>query len=106
MYICTSCVLCEGETGLLVSKITEQAPFLGYVGNEAQTEKKRLRELYFNSRDLLRLDLEGFLYFQDHVGDTFRSGTQTSRTTVWDISLGKTDVLLCSDSCFVSPWSP
>ncbi|XP_059927135.1 long-chain fatty acid transport protein 2 [Gadus macrocephalus] len=81
----------KGETGLLVSKITERAPFIGYVGNEEQTEKKRLRDvlrpgdLYFNSGDLLRLDLEGFLYFQDRVGDTFRwKGENVATTEVAD----------------------
>lgn len=70
------CVL--GETGLLVSKITDIAPFVGYANNQQQTEKKRLRnvfkrgDLYFNSGDLLRIDQENFIYFQDRVGDTFR----------------------------------
>lgn len=70
------CVL--GETGLLVSRITDIAPFVGYANNQQQTEKKRLRnvfkkgDLYFNSGDLLRIDQENFIYFQDRVGDTFR----------------------------------
>lgn len=68
----------SGETGLLVSKITDIAPFVGYAQNEEQTEKKRLRnvlkkgDLYFNSGDLMRIDEENFIYFQDRVGDTFR----------------------------------
>ena len=68
----------EGETGLLVSKITDIAPFAGYSGNPEQTERKRLRDVfergdvYFNSGDLLRIDMDGFIYFQDRVGDTFR----------------------------------
>ncbi|KAJ8398280.1 hypothetical protein AAFF_G00428500 [Aldrovandia affinis] len=67
-----------GETGLLVSKITNLTPFVGYANNPEQTEKKRLRnvfqkgDLYFNSGDLLRFDRENFIYFQDRVGDTFR----------------------------------
>uniref|UniRef100_A0A3B4ZXM7 long-chain-fatty-acid--CoA ligase n=1 Tax=Stegastes partitus TaxID=144197 RepID=A0A3B4ZXM7_9TELE len=32
----------KGETGLLVSKITDIAPFVGYAQNEEQTERKRL----------------------------------------------------------------
>lgn len=70
-----------GETGLLVSKITDIAPFVGYANNQQQTEKKKLRnvfkkgDLYFNSGDLLRIDWENFIYFQDRVGDTFRFKT-------------------------------
>lgn len=72
-----------GEPGLLVGKITKKSPFVGYAGNKQQTEKKRLRDVfvkgdfYFNSGDLLKIDHENFVYFQDRVGDTFRS-TSTS----------------------------
>ncbi|KAM7396882.1 hypothetical protein PAMP_019887 [Pampus punctatissimus] len=50
----------RGETGLLVGRITQRSPFVGYAGNQQQTEKKRLRDvlkkgdLYFNTGDLLR----------------------------------------------------
>lgn len=68
----------SGETGLLVGKVTKRSPFVGYAGNRQQTEKKRLHDvlkkgdLYFNSGDLLRIDHDNFVYFQDRVGDTFR----------------------------------
>ncbi|MEQ2220157.1 hypothetical protein ILYODFUR_002499 [Ilyodon furcidens] len=68
----------KGETGLLVSKITDIAPFVGYAQNEEQTEKKKLRnvlkkgDLYFNTGDLMKIDKDNFIYFQDRVGDTFR----------------------------------
>ncbi|KAM4631242.1 long-chain fatty acid transport protein 2-like isoform 2-T2 [Polymixia lowei] len=82
----------RGETGLLVSKITDIAPFVGYAKNEQQTEKKRLRDvlkkgdLYFNSGDLLRIDKDNFIYFQDRVGDTFRwKGENVATTEVADI---------------------
>ncbi|XP_074523236.1 long-chain fatty acid transport protein 2-like [Halichoeres trimaculatus] len=82
----------KGETGLLVSKITDIAPFVGYAQNEEQTEKKRLRnvlkkgDLYFNSGDLMRIDEENFIYFQDRVGDTFRwKGENVATTEVSDI---------------------
>ncbi|XP_072550767.1 long-chain fatty acid transport protein 2 isoform X2 [Salminus brasiliensis] len=81
-----------GETGLLVVKITKLAPFMGYAGNAEQTEKKRLRDVfqqgdvYFNSGDLLRMDHDHFLYFQDRVGDTFRwKGENVATTEVSDI---------------------
>ncbi|KAM3877405.1 long-chain fatty acid transport protein 2 [Diretmus argenteus] len=82
----------KGETGLLVSKITHIAPFVGYAKNEHQTEKKRLRDvlkrgdLYFNSGDLLRIDKDNYIYFQDRVGDTFRwKGENVATTEVADI---------------------
>lgn len=64
-----------------MSKITDIAPFVGYAQNETQTERKRLRnvlkkgDLYFNSGDLMRIDNDNFIYFQDRVGDTFRYKT-------------------------------
>uniref|UniRef100_A0A8C1WFT4 long-chain-fatty-acid--CoA ligase n=1 Tax=Cyprinus carpio TaxID=7962 RepID=A0A8C1WFT4_CYPCA len=82
----------KGQTGLLVSKITEIAPFVGYAQNEQQTEKKRLRDVlkhgdvYFNSGDLLKIDHDNFIYFQDRVGDTFRwKGENVATTEVSDI---------------------
>ncbi|XP_029354200.1 very long-chain acyl-CoA synthetase-like [Echeneis naucrates] len=68
----------KGETGLLIAKITKRSPFSGYAKNSQQTEKKKLRDvfvkgdLYFNSGDLLMIDNEGFVFFQDRIGDTFR----------------------------------
>uniref|UniRef100_H3CVS5 long-chain-fatty-acid--CoA ligase n=1 Tax=Tetraodon nigroviridis TaxID=99883 RepID=H3CVS5_TETNG len=82
----------KGEVGLLVSKVTGIAPFVGYVQNEKQTEKKRLRnvlkkgDLYFNSGDLMRIDSDNFIYFQDRLGDTFRwKGENVATTEVSDI---------------------
>ncbi|KAM7424424.1 hypothetical protein PAMA_000663 [Pampus argenteus] len=82
----------KGETGLLVSKITDIAPFVGYAQNEEQTERKRLRnvlkkgDLYFNNGDLMRIDKDNFIYFQDRVGDTFRwKGENVATTEVSDI---------------------
>ncbi|KAM9754036.1 long-chain fatty acid transport protein 2 [Menidia menidia] len=81
-----------GETGLLVGKVTQRSPFVGYAGNKQQTERKRLRDvlkkgdLYFNSGDLLRFDHENFVYFQDRVGDTFRwKGENVATSEVADI---------------------
>lgn len=61
-----------------MGKVTKRSPFVGYARNQQQTEKKRLRDvlkkgdLYFNTGDLLRIDQDNFVYFQDRVGDTFR----------------------------------
>ncbi|KAM6943053.1 long-chain fatty acid transport protein 2-like [Xenentodon cancila] len=82
----------KGETGLLVSKITDIAPFVGYAQNKEQTERKKLRnvlrkgDLYFNTGDLMRIDKDNFIYFQDRVGDTFRwKGENVATTEVSDI---------------------
>ncbi|XP_034076951.1 very long-chain acyl-CoA synthetase-like [Gymnodraco acuticeps] len=82
----------KGETGLLVSKITDIAPFVGYAQNEEQTERKKLRnvlkkgDLYFNSGDLMRINNDNFIYFQDRVGDTFRwKGENVATNEVSDI---------------------
>ncbi|KAJ7994590.1 hypothetical protein DPEC_G00251050 [Dallia pectoralis] len=81
----------RGETGLLVSKITDIAPFVGYAKNSQQTEKKKLRDVlrkgdvYFNSGDLMKIDHDNFIYFQDRVGDTFRwKGENVATTEVTD----------------------
>uniref|UniRef100_A0A4W3K3Q5 long-chain-fatty-acid--CoA ligase n=1 Tax=Callorhinchus milii TaxID=7868 RepID=A0A4W3K3Q5_CALMI len=81
-----------GETGLLISKITHINPFTGYAGSKNLTEKKQLRDvfrkgdIYFNSGDLLSLDSDNFIYFQDRVGDTFRwKGENVATTEVADI---------------------
>lgn len=69
---------CSGEPGLLVSEISPDAPFSGYERDHQQTAKKKLRDVhkkgdeYFNTGDLLTIDQEGFFYFSDRVGDTFR----------------------------------
>lgn len=68
---------------MLVAKIGKRTPFSGYAKNKQQTEKKKLTDVfvkgdvYFNSGDLLRIDSEGFVYFQDRIGDTFRSVDET-----------------------------
>uniref|UniRef100_A0A3P9DSE3 long-chain-fatty-acid--CoA ligase n=1 Tax=Maylandia zebra TaxID=106582 RepID=A0A3P9DSE3_9CICH len=82
----------RGEPGLLVTKITAKAPFIGYVRDMKQTEKKKLRnvfkkgDLYFNTGDLLRIDEDNFMYFHDRVGDTFRwKGENVATAEVADI---------------------
>ena len=77
------CIECEtGEPGELVGKIPKSANapagrFEGYTSKEA-TDKKILRDVFepgdswFRSGDLLRQDADGFFYFVDRIGDTFR----------------------------------
>ena len=73
--LCERCGL--DEPGELVIKISETTQFEGYTNPEA-TEKKVLRDAfakgdaYFRSGDLLRMDEDGYFYFVDRIGDTFR----------------------------------
>ncbi|XP_014749420.1 PREDICTED: very long-chain acyl-CoA synthetase-like [Sturnus vulgaris] len=82
-----------GETGLLVVKITKNTPFHGYAGDSQKTEKKILRDVlakgdaFFNSGDLLLMDGQRFIYFQDRVGDTFRWKGENVATTEVEATL-------------------
>nr|XP_057943970.1 long-chain fatty acid transport protein 2-like [Doryrhamphus excisus] len=82
----------KGEPGLLVSEISARAPFLGYAGDLQQTEKKKLHhvlkkgDVFFNTGDLMLVDRDGFIYFHDRVGDTFRwKGENVSTNEVADV---------------------
>nr|KAF6411776.1 solute carrier family 27 member 5 [Rousettus aegyptiacus] len=67
-----------GEPGLLLTRVLRRSPFLGYRGPRELSERKLVRDvrrpgdIYYNSGDVLSMDLEGFLYFHDRLGDTFR----------------------------------
>jgi fatty-acyl-CoA synthase len=76
------CVACaDGETGELLGRISEgrtaAGRFEGYTSREA-SERKILRDVFepgdawFRSGDLLRRDADGYYYFVDRTGDTFR----------------------------------
>ncbi|NXW61115.1 S27A2 synthetase, partial [Eurystomus gularis] len=88
-----------GETGLLVIKITKNTPFHGYAGDSKKTEKKILRDVlvkgdtFFNSGDLLMVDHERFIYFQDRVGDTFRWKGENVATTEVEATLAMVDFI-------------
>lgn len=66
-----------GEPGCLVGRITPDSEFHGYTVKQA-TEQKILRDVfeagdaYYNTGDMLRVDAEGYLYFVDRLGDTYR----------------------------------
>ena len=73
-----SCIAAEfGEAGEAIVKISKTSRFEGYTNPEA-TEKKILRDVftegdaYFRTGDLLRLEADGYFYFVDRIGDTFR----------------------------------
>jgi fatty-acyl-CoA synthase len=67
------------ETGEAVGPITSEPRqrFDGY-NDEAQSKKKILRDvfekgdLWFRTGDLMKMDKDGYIYFVDRVGDTFR----------------------------------
>ena len=77
------CVRCgRNEPGEAVGRIASDARdlsarFEGYT-SAADTEKKILRNVfapgdaYLRSGDLMRIDEQGFYYFVDRIGDTFR----------------------------------
>jgi fatty-acyl-CoA synthase len=90
------CISCKpGEPGELLIRIpsvsTGGLAYRGYTDPLA-TEKKILRNVfrkgdqYFRSGDLLRRDEDGFFYFVDRIGDTFRwKGENVSTAEVADV---------------------
>ncbi|KAI9493492.1 hypothetical protein BDB00DRAFT_373773 [Zychaea mexicana] len=84
------CVLSGyGEPGELLVRIdnSDALTFDGYYKNEKATEKKILRNVlqkgdaYFRSGDLLQMDRDGFFFFGDRIGDTFRWKSENVATT-------------------------
>ena len=74
------CIECKpGEIGEALGKIGADARsnFTGYAEKSA-TEKKILHDVFelgdawFRTGDLMRQDAEGYFYFVDRIGDTFR----------------------------------
>jgi fatty-acyl-CoA synthase len=77
------CIRTEtGETGEAIGPLVEGSSnvgawFEGYTSGEA-TEKKILRDVFrkgdawFRTGDLMRTDTQGYFYFVDRIGDTFR----------------------------------
>eukprot|EP00457_Paulinella_chromatophora_P002167 gb/GEZN01002171.1/.p1 GENE.gb/GEZN01002171.1/~~gb/GEZN01002171.1/.p1 ORF type:complete len:638 (+),score=88.14 gb/GEZN01002171.1/:243-1916(+) len=90
------CIPCgPNEPGELLGLIDDADPlkkFDGYHGNKAATNKKLLLDAfkkgdkYFRTGDLLRQDSDGYWYFVDRIGDTFRwKGENVSTTEVTEV---------------------
>merc|ERR1712071_253006 len=86
------CIACKpGEPGMFVGKIVNNDPirdFHGYADKSA-TKKKVARDVFkrgdaaFLSGDILVMDDDGYLFFLDRTGDTFRwRGENVSTTEV------------------------
>jgi fatty-acyl-CoA synthase len=97
-------VTVPGETGELLGKISAkaQARFEGYSDADA-TEKKILRNVlelgdaWMRTGDLVRQDAEGFFYFVDRIGDTFRwKGENVATTEVAEALMSCAEVLEAS----------
>ena len=80
-----------GEVGELLGQIKATAPFHGYTSAK-DTEKKILRnafkqgDAFFRTGDLVKKDEQGFYYFVDRIGDTFRwKGENVSTQEVQEI---------------------
>ncbi|BFZ55408.1 long-chain fatty acid transporter fat1 [Savitreella phatthalungensis] len=87
------CVLCgPGEPGELMYVLEEgnaERAFVGYFGNQKASDSKLIRnvakkgDLYMRMGDLMSVDADGFTYFHDRLGDTFRwKGENVSTTEV------------------------
>lgn len=78
----------RNEPGEFLMQIRQREVFGGYYGNEKATEEKILRnvvakgDMWFRSGDLLRQDHDGFWYFVDRLGETFRWRAENVSTMV------------------------
>jgi fatty-acyl-CoA synthase len=96
------CVECDdGEVGEAIGKI-EQEPgrnFEGY-SKQSDTEKKILHNVFekddswFRTGDLMKHDAEGYYYFIDRIGDTFRWKGENVATSEVAEALGVIDGIL------------
>jgi fatty-acyl-CoA synthase len=86
----------DGEAGELLGKVGAAGAmeYDGYT-DRAATERKLLRDVFetgdawFRTGDLLRRDAEGYYYFVDRIGDTFRwKGENVATQEVADVLNG------------------
>jgi fatty-acyl-CoA synthase len=97
------CIRCAAdEVGEAIGRIEAAAPgarFDGYTDAQA-SEKKILRDVFkpgdawFRTGDLMRRDAQGYFYFVDRIGDTFRwKGENVSTSEVGETIVGCPGVL-------------
>ena len=94
------CVECDvDEPGEVIGKILKDASkpgarFEGYA-SRTDTEKKILRDVFekgdvwFRTGDLMRKDEDGYFYFVDRIGDTFRWKGENVSTTEVEEAIGQ-----------------
>ncbi len=86
----------RGEVGLLITEITDRAPFDGYTDKRA-SEAKLLHDVFkkgdrwFNTGDLVRDQGFRHIQFVDRVGDTFRWKGENVATTEVEAALNRFD---------------
>ncbi|MDN7138579.1 long-chain-acyl-CoA synthetase [Pseudidiomarina sp. 1ASP75-14] len=77
----------KGEVGLLLTEVSDRAPFDGYTHNEAANRAKLCNDVFaagdcwFNTGDLVRHQGYRHIAFVDRVGDTFRWKSENVATT-------------------------
>lgn len=95
------CQLCDfDEVGEAIGKIdaeTARGRFEGYANDKDATDKKLLRDvlepgdLWFRTGDLLKQDRDGYFYFIDRIGDTYRWKSENVSTNEVSEALGTFD---------------
>jgi fatty-acyl-CoA synthase len=102
------CIECQvDEPGEVIGKIIKHASkpgqrFEGYA-SEIETDRKILHDvfktgdLWFRTGDLMRKDKNGYFYFIDRVGDTFRWKGENVSTTEVEEAMGRFDGILESN---------
>lgn len=100
------CIHCNyGEPGIMIGRIKTNNPYQDFTGysDKKASEKKIIRDVfkkgdsYFSSGDILVMDLFGYVYFKDRVGDTFRwKGENVSTTEVQGVIVKSTKLSDCA----------
>lgn len=76
-----------GELAYLVEQGVPERSFVGYFGNKKASESKLLRDVqkkgdvFMRTGDLMSVDADGFIYFNDRLGDTYRFQSENVSTT-------------------------
>jgi fatty-acyl-CoA synthase len=102
------CIECEpNEAGEVIGKILKDSSkpgqrFEGYA-TQTESEKKVLHDVFakgdiwFRTGDLMRKDKDGYFYFVDRIGDTFRWKGENVSTTEVEEAIGAFDGVLAAN---------